>query len=286
MNFRDSFSGEEIKKQILWLNSNICIDGKPLLYYWCLRAGIKLFDDLLNLQGNKLTYVQLIGKYGNCINWLQYSQLCVAIPKDWWYMAKNGIVSQELELISVIDKNAHPSQAIYNKLIERKSNEHVYSKFIKYNKVVSEVSLEDYMFNFVNLYKIARDTKSRDFQYRQLIFIVFTNSTLYKWKVVHTVECEFCHNNNQTVKHLFWECSYVKPLYEFLTTLCQDKLDVSFENIFRCCIITPITHIMNYVVLRLKMYIYRCKCTKETPRVTTFVKELQNIKKLKDIMQS
>ena len=52
-----------IKKQIIWNNRNICIDGKPIyIKSWCI-SGIRCIEDLLNDNLKFLTLSKMKEKY-------------------------------------------------------------------------------------------------------------------------------------------------------------------------------------------------------------------------------
>ena len=52
-------------------------------------------------------------------------------------------------------------------------------------------------------FQVALDTKTRDFQYKILNRILFTNAKLSKLKLVESPLCSFCGKDEETPEHLF-----------------------------------------------------------------------------------
>ena len=131
-------------------------------------------------------------------------------------------------------------------------------------KLYIEENIEGYFSHFRNLYKIAKDTKSRDFQYRQLIFNIYLNSTLFLWKVLTSDKCNFCEEV-QTLCHLFWECEVVNSLLYWLKEWSGYAMILNFYQVFVCRVMDPINHVANHLILIFKQYIFKCKCQDEKP---------------------
>ena len=51
-------------------------------------------------------------------------------------------------------------------------------------------------------FQVALDTKTRDFQYKILNRILFTNAKLSKLKLVESPLCSFCGKDEETPEHL------------------------------------------------------------------------------------
>ena len=52
-------------------------------------------------------------------------------------------------------------------------------------------------------FKTTLDTKLREFQYKILIRILYTNNMLFKLKKVNYPLCDFCEKELETIEHLF-----------------------------------------------------------------------------------
>jgi len=60
-------------------------------------------------------------------------------------------------------------------------------------------------------------TKVREFQYKLLHGAIYTKENLLKFGFVENNLCSFCKQMVETYKHLFWDCVYVKPLWQKVT---------------------------------------------------------------------
>ena len=67
---------------LLWNNENITIEGKSLYWKKLADKGVLSVQDLLNNNGNYLTYEDFKQKYGIDINFIYYFQLLAAIPSS------------------------------------------------------------------------------------------------------------------------------------------------------------------------------------------------------------
>ena len=53
-------------------------------------------------------------------------------------------------------------------------------------------------------------TKIREFQYKVLNNIVFTNEKLFKFKILDSPLCSFCKREVESLEHLFYYCDVTK----------------------------------------------------------------------------
>ena len=92
-----------------------------------------------------------------------------------------------------------------------------------------------------NIYKlpfmVTIDTRTRAFQFKITHNIYYTNKKLNMLKMRDTPECSFCKEHEETLKHLFIECKYVKTIWNDLQNECNvslsdnEKLFGLYENI-------------------------------------------------------
>ena len=74
---------KEIENEILWNNHLITISGKSIFYRQWYNAGVKSLSDILDKEGNFLSFPEFKKKYKIKTNFLCYFGLCNAIPKYW-----------------------------------------------------------------------------------------------------------------------------------------------------------------------------------------------------------
>ena len=250
----------------------------PFVILSSIRTKLLVFGDLLLDNGMPKTYEQVVKEFPNSLNWLEYIQLKKAIPEYWWYLANNECDVEEVLLMkdSIASKGKCVGY-IYAQIIEANAVENIRSKWIKFtNTLHSNDTMKEYLMYFKNLYRICTPTKARNFQYKQLTFCIYTNVTLFQWKVVNSANCEFC-GQLQTLEHLFYDCIYVVRILKEINDMLKKKLCITFKNIFCCTVIDSVQNLANYVILVYKMYVYRCKCMATKPHTSIFWKEVDQV---------
>ena len=65
------------------------------------------------------------------------------------------------------------------------------------------------------------DSKTRAFQFKINHNIYYTNKKLYQIEYKESPKCSFCNEHDETLKHLFVDCSFVKPLWNSLQCLLK-----------------------------------------------------------------
>ena len=96
---------KEIENEILWNNHFITIGGKSIFYRQWYNAGIKTLSDILDEEGNFLSFPEFRKKYKIKTNFLRYFGLCNAIPKYWKEAFKRGL---ENESVTTGQSATHP----------------------------------------------------------------------------------------------------------------------------------------------------------------------------------
>ena len=124
--------------------------------------------------------------------------------------------------------------------------------------------------------KCTIDTKLRYFQYKYLMKILPCNKFLLKCKIVNSSLCDFCNMNEETVKHLFWECPVSRNFWNRLELFLHNKgfsIDLNFDII---TFYSTKYQIFNFIILLAKYFIFSNKYKKNIPdlgRYSTYIKE-------------
>ena len=66
--------------------------------------------------------------------------------------------------------------------------------------------------------RVTLDTRTRAFQYKILNRILYTNSILYKMKLIPSPLCTFCGDHEETLEHLLVKCVYTKEFWSATTS--------------------------------------------------------------------
>ena len=115
-------------------------------------------------------------------------------------------------------------------------------------------------------FKTTLDTKLREFQYKILNRILYTNKMLFKFKKVDSPLCDFCEKELETIEHLFFHCTKVSMFWNDLKSVLDSfNITIRFDimNVLFGILDTDnISILVNYIILESKYFIYRCKLNK------------------------
>ena len=280
-NFHTPNTYGEIAKQIIWHNSHILVDGKPLLIKAIYDAGLRTISDLM---GNEamLTVEELMAKYPSVATWLDYQRLLQAIPNKWkrelTTSGKDDV--QEEYKYDMLRKIRKPARTMYRALTS-KPNLYLlsYNKWIETGDIV--MTTEQYKKAFTSVGAVTISTKLRDFQYRLLHKKIPTNKELYRWNIKNSPNCEKC-NEPDSITHTLYNCVYVQQLWQefcffIVNMFAGEVFVVNFTEVLLNRIHKKATHIVNLYGLILKQLIYRRKCLKLDIKFQDFIKEIRLI---------
>ena len=84
-----------IANSIIWLNSDIVVNGKPMLNKKCLSRGIIYVKDFFNNEGKPMTYEEFNAKHGTFLNFIEYYGITKAIQTHVNDKLQNGTFETE-----------------------------------------------------------------------------------------------------------------------------------------------------------------------------------------------
>ena len=169
-----------IKKQIIWNNRYICIDGKPIyIKSWC-TSGIRCIEDLLNVNFKFLTLSEMKEKYN------------FEFPFTTYY----GLLREtSLKLFST--KEAYSSILDKSFLAPTAEGRIIYSGFTK----------EEIPYIYMLPFKILKEPKLIMFQVKIIHNILPTQSSLFRVSIADTDVCPLCNLESQSLKHMLITCN-------------------------------------------------------------------------------
>ena len=129
---------------------------------------------------------------------------------------KNSISSETYDLIQTdfnlrihgkkVNLQNLKSKSLYDSFVSKISSIPTAQK--KYNEAFStHASQLDWEKIYLLPFKTTLDTKLREFQYKILNRILYTNKMLFKFKKVDSPSCVFCEKELETIEHLFFPLS-------------------------------------------------------------------------------
>ena len=267
----------------IWYNSKICIDKKPFLYQKYLKAGIIFIGDLLNEQGDFLTYEQFITKHNITTHFLQYASLINAtksfiknlnnLTDDIFKSLKNPIFPFKLNILL---KDTSGCKRIYDTLNNRTITPKAQLKYAKEGFLYDTQEWE--MFYTIPFHSV-KDTSLAWFQYTILHRIVATNKFLHMIHYVDSNVCTFCDNFPETI-HLFFKCDKVHNLWKEVNSwiLCKTGIEINFNKdiVMFGMINNKNSSFVNWLTINIKYYIYSMKIQKK----------VLNINNVKDMLKT
>ena len=104
-----------------------------------------------------------------------------------------------------------------------------------------------------------------------------TNSLLYKMKLKNDPFCYYCHQHEETITHLFWQCDKIQ---QFLKELIQwlksnnIKCDISEEYFILGLMKNNISEILRFILLYAKYDIYITRCNQQILLLNVYKRKL------------
>ena len=134
---------------------------------------------------------------------------------------------------------------------------------------------------FLIPYKTSLYTKLREFQFKILNKILYTNDLLYKIGKVKSPLCDFCQSDLEITEHLLFHCHFVKRFWNEMYVLLKAKniskpLKIE-EVIFGICEDKPNVLLANLIILNGKYYIYYSKLNNSPLSCKSFIQRTKTI---------
>ena len=144
-------------------------------------------------------------------------------------------------------------------------------------------------FDWKKIYILPRvatiNSFQRNFQYKILYNILYLNKMLFTFGKTKTPLCSFCHLYDETLKHIFLECIYVKQLWDHLRLFLMNDISL--------LILTPQTAIFgfingiesnvykikNHILLIFKLHVYKSR-ERGTLELSRLINEKKKVKLL------
>ena len=285
------YKNHRIENQYLWYNSNILVKGKPFFWADVYSKGLQFVFQLFK-DGNYKTKEQVSCEYGLTV--LRFNALKTAIPKEWkeyfcsWKESQFSPLPPHNYDMCVNNTIKGLSKRVYQFLSDDIML--VHGKYMKWRQDIDSDFCEglwDFRRMFIDVYRVTNVPKYRSFQYRLLQRALVTNVELKKWGIVESDRCTFCELERETLKHLLFECKYVQSLWtqlvEFLQqNYCNQILNLSISTVIFNKMVDIKGHVVNFVCLIAKQYVYRKRCQKDIPsfvELKRMILSIQNVEK-------
>ena len=268
----------EIICEPLWLNNQITIENKPIIWKKWLHKGIKYVNDLLDPQGHLLSLDDFNARYNINCSFLDHMRIRQAIPSPWRRYLAITNTHPDINTSSIPfyitdgDRNLNmlkaPSKDIYWICISNLTRNHQPSCIQKWESIY-DIDPGIWPQLFVASFRACRETRLQSFQYRVIHRTLPCNDWLFVRKIVPSNTCsyKYCEYKGEidTLKHYLVTCSPVQAFWQSYVTW-WNSLEYSNlfplveENIFLgfpCN--TNEDSVLNFTLIVAKSHIYSCK---------------------------
>lgn len=240
--------------------------------------GIRFISDFFNTDGSFYTLENLRNQYKIKINFLQYQSIKASLKA--MLCTYNIEVNEKLVLpvlpyyLQIILKSKKGTKDFYDILIVNKES---ITGQVKWNKEFN-FSNEDWKNIFEMPFTVTKCSKLQWFQYRINHRILATNSYLYKTNIVDSPLCEFCKQEDETIKHILWNCSVTQNFLHQIENwseglnfqLPQNEKEFLFNiGDFRN------KQEEQLIILEIKYYLYTARCLKQKPNILALKRSLK-----------
>ena len=131
-------------------------------------------------------------------------------------------------------------------------------------------------------FRSTLESKTREFQYKILNCIVFTNEKLYRRGLVASPMSTFCQETAESTEHLLFSCKISSDFWKHVSSWLKDN-GIYTETLKEWDIILGKFDIkdnftlINHFLLLGKYYIYSKKCQNGLPKVHGFIARIKLI---------
>ena len=272
LNYQKTFpqvvdNGVAARRQILWHNDDIKINGRPFLIRQMYGAEVRMVDDLLCSNGMFMNFTQIKEKFPQFrIHFLRYQGLINAIPRSW-----KVLIGADPNLkLTTEDKRCCIFAAANGKnvCVRNLKSFHVYQKQIMKKAPTAEQKWEAEGFNITCWkkiyelpYKVCASTKLQSLQFRVLHRYIPTRKFLYNKNVIGSSLCRRCFQPD-TLQHFFFGCEDVRRLWDEILHKLKEiySLPHDFLRVDTILFGFPSAPaVVNLIILLCKQYILYCK---------------------------
>ena len=286
----------KIEKHILRNIELILIENKTVYNQRLVNKGIRRINDLLSTNGSFFTMEDLLSKGLNMNDIFLVIGIIDALPDHWREKLRMTTHTKSITL-----NNDDIYFSINGKLtkLENLKQKTVYYELI--SKISSQPTAQKcfskkyplHTFEWDSIYPLPRkvtiECRTRDFQYKILNRILFTNKMLFKMKISDTDKCTFCNEEEETIEHLLTTCKYTLPFWKEVIKWLKtynihenlDELKILFGVLNNNCL-----DLVNHIILIGKQVIYLCRSKKIKPAFDIFLNWIKRVAEIEhDIAQ-
>uniref|UniRef100_A0A3Q3AHM4 Reverse transcriptase domain-containing protein n=1 Tax=Kryptolebias marmoratus TaxID=37003 RepID=A0A3Q3AHM4_KRYMA len=273
----------------IWNNQYIKYKNKSIFFTSWFDNNIILVTQLLNDNGNLLTYSEFLQTFGIPVTPKDFAIVMDAVPSSILMLLRSVVKPTK---IPFFNPSATPVGRICFSVKSRKNNCNIRSLFqsdittIPYvthywSNTVSDLNWS----NVWNLpYRYLLINKVREVSYKLIHRYYPAKQYMLKFKKDIYVYCSLCDSEPETVIHLFWHCRNTVTFWKEVTQYVQLKIDFNFCLSWSTVLFgvhdvksknQKQMYIINLIILLGKYHIHKSKFSNTTPSFLVFKKELE-----------
>ena len=218
LNGKKPSSSQEVLNEIIWNNKFICLDKRSTYRKDLIDLGFLRIGDLISV--NCSFSLDFLTPLTSPEQRFFLMSIVNSIPSEWRALAKastnlsSNVPIPSTPTIKTDNGNLTPisdvsSRQIYQFFLERKQIPPTAKQKLqdKYSDTIV-----DWEKVFSLVFNVTLESKLREFQYKILNCILYTNEKLFRLGLTDSPCCTFCQEDIESIEHLLFSC---KVSFEF-----------------------------------------------------------------------
>ncbi len=268
----------------IWNNKNIHYKNKSLYYEKWVENGIVSVQQLVNAEGQLLRYEEFLNKFRSPITPKEYSVVFDAIPRSVVRLIRGSSVFTTDPLTNTLFLGG-------NDIMKNKcSNKFIRSLLLKVTVPSAKLFWSalngdiDWRKTWLVGDKFCLNNKIKEVSFKIMHKIHPAKKTLERFNVDIEYSCAFCGSEEETICHLFYDCTYVRIFWRdvqhYINRKTGQTIHLEGKDIFICFEEKQKEKDFIFFVQPLlflgKFHIHKKKWTDSKPSFNHFLNELDN----------
>ena len=258
------------RNEIFFNNRFITKEGKPYFHENLFLKNTFKLHHIIDEEGaiKSDTYFRCMGLDKDEISLIH--NIFSDTPLDWKAELGKHTRIEDLKIEFIFCKKVFQFESVSSKQLYRACIKKIaevpvtfHNLEIKYQMSEREIEKAFYRPRWSTL-----DNKLREFQFKLLYNIVYVNHHLYRFNFVINNECSFCCKDEETYKHIFFECEKVGMLWNQCSNLFNFPIlnNLNWKGIYVGLEeINDDRQLLNHIVLLIKYSIYHARGKHKLP---------------------
>ena len=226
LRYLNELSVKNVYNEILWNNSNIVMNKRPLDFQEWKEAGIfQVKHVIYKGKWRDISCYSDLFDVNNLLFSFKLAKLRKAFPKCW--LEKLSILNNqyddafdpeeiETSVGECINVTCTRARNYYSLFLEKKKvNFFTFKFWQRWLNLPESFSWKDILYF---KFKRIKDNRIKQFNFRFLHRILPSRDNLYKWKIVNSNQCGTC-NEIETIDHFLFYCKQVKVYWKIISRM-------------------------------------------------------------------